>query len=226
MGRIPRWRMSEGIYHVYNRSLGSAMILAAEEEKHIFCDLVRKKLSQLPLNVYHYCVMGNHFHFAIEALDIRVLSCFVSGLSSSYTKSFRSRRHAGYGPLWQGRYKSIIVQKETYLFRLGRYIEQNPIRAKIVAHAGDWKWSSAASYLNWKEDGIVNPDRHPLLFHWPESPDDRRHFYLEYLQELSDDDLKMFDSDATSIGEESFKSKLANVAGRKHIRRGRPSVGQ
>ena len=60
MGRIPRWRMSEGIYHVYNRSLGSAMILATEEKKQIFCDLIRKKLSPLPLNVYHYCVMGNH----------------------------------------------------------------------------------------------------------------------------------------------------------------------
>jgi len=218
--------MSEGIYHVYNRSLGSAMILATDEEKQIFCDLIREKLSQFPLNVYHYCVMGNHFHFAIEVLDIRVLSAFVSGLSSSYTKSFRSHRHAGYGPLWQGRYKSIIVQKENYLFRLGRYIEQNPVQAKLVAHAGNWEWSSAASYLTWKEDGIVDPNCHPLLSDWPKSSDERRRFYLEYLQDFSDNDLKIFDSDATSIGDENFKSKLANAAGRKQIRRGRPSKGQ
>jgi hypothetical protein len=83
-----------------------------------------------------------------------------------------------------------------------------------------------SNYLNWKEDGIVNPDRHPLLSNWPESTDDCRRFYLEYLQELSDGDLKMFDSDATSIGDENFKSKLANVVGRKQIRRGRPHIDQ
>jgi len=65
-----------------------------------------------------------------------------------------------------------------------------------------------------------------LLSSWPESTEDRRCFYLEYLQELSDDDLKMFDSDATSIGDENFKSKLANVVGRKQIRRGRPGICQ
>jgi len=111
---------------IYNRSLGSAMIPATEEEKQIFCDLIRKKLSPLPLNVYHYCVTGNHFHFAIEALD-----------------------------------KGIIVQ-----------IEQNPLRANLVAHAGDWKRSSATSYLNGKEDGVVNPYRHPRLSSWPEPPND------------------------------------------------------
>lgn len=222
MGRIPRWRLGDGVYHVYNRSLSSAMILATADEKTIFCDLIRKKLESLPLNVYHYCVMGNHFHFAIEVLDIRVLSSFISGLCSSYSKSFRIRHHAGYGPLWQGRYKSLLVQKEKYLFRLGRYIEQNPVRAGLVAGAGDWFWSSAASYLSGRSDGIVDPERHPLLSREHESAEERRRFYLEYLQELSDEDLNLFHSDAISIGDELFQSKLANVIGRKQIRRGRP----
>jgi len=83
-----------------------------------------------------------------------------------------------------------------------------------------------AGYLNSKENGIVNPDGHPRLSSRPEFPDDRRRFYLEYLQELSDDDLKIFDSDATYIGDENFKSKLANIVGRKQIRRGRPCRAQ
>ena len=75
------------------------MILPTDDEKDLFCDLIRKKQEPLPLNVYHYCIMGNHFHFAIEVLDIRVLSAFVSGLCSSYSKAFRARRHMAHG-LW------------------------------------------------------------------------------------------------------------------------------
>ena len=55
MGRILRWRLSEGVYHVYNRGLSSAMILPADDEKNLFCDLIRKKLEPLSLKVYHYC---------------------------------------------------------------------------------------------------------------------------------------------------------------------------
>ena len=55
MGRIPRWRLSEGVYHVYNRDLSNAMILPADDEKNLFCDLIRKKLEPLSLKVYHYC---------------------------------------------------------------------------------------------------------------------------------------------------------------------------
>ena len=53
MGRILRWRLSEGVYHVYNRGLSSAMILPADDEKNLFCDLIRKKLEPFSLNVYH-----------------------------------------------------------------------------------------------------------------------------------------------------------------------------
>ena len=55
MGRIPRWRLSEGVCHVYNRGLSSAMILPTDAEKNLFCDLIRKKLEPFSLNVYHYC---------------------------------------------------------------------------------------------------------------------------------------------------------------------------
>ena len=109
MGRIPRWRYTDGVYHVYNRSIGRAPILNQPEERDRFVELLKEKLSKYRLNVYHYCVMRNHFHLAVEALDIHELSSFVSGLSSSYSRFFRSSRHAGYGPLWQGRYKSILV---------------------------------------------------------------------------------------------------------------------
>ena len=55
MGRILRWRLSEGVCHVYNRGLSSAMILPTDDKKNLFCDLIRKKQEPLPLNVYHYC---------------------------------------------------------------------------------------------------------------------------------------------------------------------------
>ncbi len=224
MGRIPRYRMGDGIYHVYNRSLNSAMILNSDKAKELFCDIIRCKLEAMPqpLNIYHYCVMGNHFHLAVEVHDIRVLSSFISRICSSYSKAFRHFHELGGGPLWQGRYRSILIQKEKYLYRLGRYIEQNPVRAKLTAHAGEWKWSSANCYLTGENDGIVNPANHPLFNPAETTLEDFRRNYLEYLQETSEEDLTTFREETAVIGDEAFQSKTASICGRRQIRRGRP----
>ena len=222
MGRIPRWRQRDGIYHVYNRSLGKMPILRDPEAKDRFVDILRRKLEKSQLNVYHYCIMNTHFHLAVEVLDMKDLSTFISGLSSSYCKYFRQSGNLGNGPLWQGRYRSILVQKEKYLLNLARYIEQNPVRAGAVATPEEWRWSSAHAYFSGESDGIVNPTEHPLLSEKFSSAAEREMYFKNFWDILPEEDMKLFHSSINAIGDDDFLAKVRNTADRTVLPAGRP----
>ena len=87
--------------------------------------------------------MGNHYHFLIETPDAN-LSRGMRQLNGVYTQT-SNRNHNQFGHVFQGRFKGILVEKETYLLALARYIVLNPVRARMVRHAKDWPWSSYGS---------------------------------------------------------------------------------
>ncbi len=111
MGRKARSRKRQGIYHIYNRSSNKMRIFNSDELKQHFLDLIERYNAKYHLKIYHYAIMTNHFHLAIEG-DIQEISAFVSGLSSRYTIHYHKFYDNGHGSIWQGRYKSILVQKE------------------------------------------------------------------------------------------------------------------
>jgi len=224
MSRLPRRMLGRGVYHVYNRSANNMWILETEAMKECFLNLAKKYADTYQLNIYHYCIMSNHFHFAIEG-DIREISSFISGLCSRYTLCYHAMTKSGYGSIWQGRYKSVLVQKEGYLARLGRYIELNPIRAKLVTrrNLASYKWSSARCYLRAELDELVSPLAHPFHRLLDEYSDSCRRRYAEYLQMSYNDDVLLFRSDSRQIGDEGFLTSVINtIAGRKKLSVGRP----
>lgn len=224
MGRIPRSKMSAGVYHVFNRGINSAWILNAAEERDCFYELLCRKAKGHQVNIYHYCIMSNHFHLAIEVLDTITLSSFVSALCSQYSKSWHRRHRNGNGTIWQGRYKSIIVQKELYLNQLGRYIEQNPLRADIVASADEYQWSSARAYTRNHSDPLIDPRQHPYRSNWGENEEECRINYRDYLKIIPQEGRELFSSqnDCFCLGDESFQAKLMQENGRMKVRPGRP----
>jgi putative transposase len=95
--------------------------------------------------VHSFCLMSNHFHLMLETVEPN-LGRAMRHLNGEYTQYF-NRRHRSVGHLFQGRYKAILVQKESYLLELSRYIVLNPVRAKMVDLVEDWPWSSHRYYL-------------------------------------------------------------------------------
>ena len=179
MGRLPRRNLGAGVYHIYNRCANNLWILDSPECKDKFLELLERLSGKYELNIYHYCVMRNHFHIAAEG-SIKNISSFVSGLSSQYSKFYHKISQNGFGPVWQGRFKSVIVQKSVYLSRLGRYIELNPVRAGIIdpANIVDYSWGSARFYLTDKKSPVIFPEKHPL---WQPPFDEKfRQNYAEY----------------------------------------------
>ncbi|OQA81887.1 MAG: Transposase IS200 like protein [Lentisphaerae bacterium ADurb.Bin242] len=209
---------------MFNRGLNSGWILSSAEERDCFYELLCRKAQNHKVNIYHYCVMSNHFHLAIEVLDTAVLSSFVSALCSQYSKNWHRHHRNGNGTIWQGRFKSIVVQKELYLNRLGRYIEQNPLRAQIVNSAEDYKWSSARAYTEDHSDPLVDPRLHPYRSNWGASEEECQTNYREYLKvaPLEEDDIFSSRNECFCLGDEAFQAKLMQENGRMKIRSGRP----
>ncbi len=226
MGRVPRWRMGHGVYHVFNRGINSAWILSTPEEGDSFCRLLFEQKEHFKIEIYHYVVMSNHFHLAAETLDTKTLSAYVGKVSSLYSRDWHRRKKAGNGTVWQGRFKSLIVQKELYLNRLGRYIERNPVTAGIdgINAPENYKWSSAAAYVTEKKDKLINPSRHPYRQNWGKNEAECRRNYRSYIISGEDDQKREIFSDMKSaLGDEAFKSGLKLVSGRLTSRkRGRP----
>jgi hypothetical protein len=92
------------------------------------------------VGLYAYCLMGNHYHLLIETPEGNLVAG-MRRLNGAYTQSF-NRRHDRVGHLFQGRYQGILVDKDSYLLELSRYIVLNPVRAALVEGAADWPWSS------------------------------------------------------------------------------------
>ena len=222
MGRLPRRNLGAGVYHIYNRCANNLWILDSPECKDKFLELLERLSGKYELNIYHYCVMSNHFHIAAEG-NMKNISSFVSGLSCQYSKFYHKISQNGFGPVWQGRFKSVIVQKSVYLSRLGRYIELNPVRAGIVdpANIVDYLWSSARFYLTDEKSPVIAPEKHPL---WQSPFDEKfRQNYAEYLSLPYDEDLKEFRSYASVLGDKAFLVRLSSQAGRLFLRPGRPA---
>ena len=217
MGRVPRWRMGKGVYHVFNRGINSSWIISGPEDRDYFCDLLVAQKKHFKIEIYHYVVMSNHFHLALETLDTKTLSAYIGRVSALYSRYWHKSKQAGNGTVWQGRFKSIIVQKELYLNRLGRYIERNPVLAGIkgITDPGDYQWSSAGAYVSEKADKLVTPSRHPYRLNWGKDEKECRQKYRHYINDSQDDEeRKIFSSGGAVLGDEEFQAHLQLVSGR------------
>lgn len=220
MGRIPRWRLGQGVYHVLNRGINNVWIFSADEERDYFIELLVKVGASCKINVYHWVVMNNHFHLALEVMDVSELSYYVGKVSSLYSQYWHGKHGCGRGPIWQGRFKSIPVQKDGYLMRLGRYIERNPVVTGIkgVILPSDYKWSSAAAYVLGTSDPLVNVESHPYWALLGEDEKLRRKHYKKLLMEKDDEASELFAGRYVAVGGENFVSNIKLVRGRPSIR--------
>jgi len=140
MSRPLRIEFSGAFYHITSRGNGGQSIYNDDTDRQIFLDCFSKTIKRYNWLCHAYCLMDNHYHFLIETQS-PTLSKGMKHLNGHYTQTY-NRRHDRVGHLFQGRYKSILIEKDSYLLELSRYIVLNPVRAHMVARAGEWPWSS------------------------------------------------------------------------------------
>ncbi len=140
MSRPLRIEFAGALYHVTSRGDGREAIFLSEEDRRLFLGVLSEAVSDCNWAVHAYCLMDNHYHLLIETPDGN-LSKGMRQLNGVYTQRF-NRQHGRVGHVFQGRYKAIIVQKESYLLELARYVVLNPVRARMVRSPAEWPWSS------------------------------------------------------------------------------------
>ena len=149
MPRIARGLGDNFIYHVLNRGNGKQKVFHNEQDYKIFIELMRKAKLRHPIKILAYCLMPNHFHIVLIPSKAENLSKFMQWLMTSHVR--RYHKHYGTdGHIWQGRFKSFIVQEDTYLLTVLRYVEGNPVRAGLVNSAKEWRWSSHGELIGEK----------------------------------------------------------------------------
>ena len=146
MPRLARQPSASGYYHVLARGHNRQQIFRDEADYRRYLSELTRFKSLFPAKCYHFCLMPNHVHLLLQTDGIQVLTGFIRRVQQAYQLHWR-RRHRLVGHLWQGRFKSIPIEQESYLLECARYIERNPVRAGLCENPEEYIWSSARVYL-------------------------------------------------------------------------------
>jgi len=144
MPRKPRIEVA-GYYHIVNRGVDQRDIFQEEEDYHYFEELLCTHARSHTVTIHNFCLMRNHYHLLIE-IEQENLSKFMRQINMNYAIYFNKKNKRS-GHLWQGRFKSWYVTDEAYLYTLILYIEQNPLKAKIVKKIEAYPYSTAHYFL-------------------------------------------------------------------------------
>jgi len=140
MARPLRLEFAGALYHITSRGDRREAIYENDDDRENFLSILGDVCETYRWSCYAYCLMGNHYHLLIETRDGN-LSRGMRQLNGVYTQR-HNHSHKRVGHVFQGRYKAILIDKDSYLLEVARYIVLNPVRARMVRTAQDWPWSS------------------------------------------------------------------------------------
>ena len=145
MARPLRIEFPGAVYHVTARGERREPIFVDDEDRRALLEIVAQALSRFDAEVLSYCLMGNHYHFVLHTRQGK-LSLVMRHINGVYTQAF-NRRHNKVGHLFQGRFKAILVDRDAYLLEVCRYVDLNPVRARMVRKPEAWAWSSYRAHV-------------------------------------------------------------------------------
>ena len=146
MSRPLRIQYPDALYHVMNRGRRGDEVFTEAEDYAAFIDLLKEIVDDYNVKVSAYCLMSNHYHLLVKTPDSNI-SRAMRHLNGVYTQRYNRIHHCD-GPLFRGRYKAILVEADSYLLELLRYIHRNPLEANLVDNLQKYNWSSHKGYLS------------------------------------------------------------------------------
>ena len=145
MARQLRIEYPGAYYHVYSRGNQKQVIFLAPEDRYFLLKIVRDAHEKFDVLIHAYCLMNNHYHFMLQTL-LANLSRVMHFINTAYS-AYLNAKHGRCGHLFQGRYKSILVDAEAYALVLSRYIHLNPVKNGMVEDPEQYVWSSCQEYF-------------------------------------------------------------------------------
>ncbi|WP_130618672.1 transposase [Dyella amyloliquefaciens] len=215
--------------HVTQRGVNRGAVFVDDDDRQHYLMLLAESARDHELAVHAYVLMGNHVHLLVSTAQARGVSNAMRQIGQSYVPSF-NRRHRRSGTLWEGRFKSCLVNTDQYLLTVYRYIELNPVRAGMVQAPEDHPWSSVHANLGRSADPLVTPHETFLTM----APDalQRAEAYRSWLRQgVSDDEIaaiRLHLKQGRALGDQRFQAMVEKTLGRPASVRspGRPSRSQ
>jgi putative transposase len=158
MPRGARIAPANTLFHVLNRANARSLIFEKDPDYAAFEKVLAQTLANIPIRLFAYCIMPNHWHMILQPTTDTQLGQFMQRLTVTHVRRWHEHRHTtGRGHLYQGAYKSFPIQRDSHLLKVVRYIQRNPLRANLVTRAEDWRYSSL-----WIEHN-GDPDQQKML---------------------------------------------------------------
>ncbi|HEY7187178.1 MAG TPA: transposase [Vicinamibacterales bacterium] len=176
MARLPRIQIVDLPHHIINRGNGRRDIFVDDQDHQVFLLALGDASGRHQLDVHAYALMSNHFHIVATPRTATGLSEAMRMVGTKYVGYF-NRRYARTGGLFEGRFKSSVIDTDTYWFTCMRYVELNPVRAQVVSDPADYRWSSYRSNALGVHDRLIVP--HHLYTSLGESAVDRQQSWRE-----------------------------------------------
>ncbi|OGO78226.1 MAG: hypothetical protein A2Y23_00470 [Clostridiales bacterium GWB2_37_7] len=196
MARAWREEYKGGVYHVIARGNNKEYIFKEGIDKGYFIKLLKDHCSTMGYQIFGYVLMDNHYHIVIQPMD-KKLQEIMHQINNKYSKYF-NYKYKRVGHVFQGRYKSVLVQDERYMLKLIRYIHQNPVRAGMTSKVENYKWSSDIYYRKNIKSFINKEVISKMLDICTTAATEK---YKEFMEEKEDTDY----SKLNAIGDEAYR---------------------
>ncbi len=201
-------------YHITSRGVGRQDIFFEDEDREEFLYRLGEVSDRMGVVIHAFCLMGNHYHIELETPEGH-LSRTMQWLHETYASSV-NRRYNRVGHLFQGRFKSVVIEAEKHLAALTRYIHQNPVRAGLVAHAWEYRWSSYRAYIG-LEKGPEWLEKEATLERFGRREEEQRQAYREFVEEAGAEDPLRELSYGSILGSEEFVDRMREKVSKRRV---------
>ena len=215
MSRKPRFQLVGVPQHVIQRGNNREPCFHGAEDCQRYLGDLHEAAGRNHCRLHAYVLMTNHVHLLVTPMQEHGMPHLMQDLGRKYVR-YINHTYRRTGTLWEGRYKSSLIDSDAYLLTCMRYIELNPVRARMVEHPGEYRWSSYAG----NAQGQANPllSAHPLYEELGSEPEARRHAYRELFRHHMDNDLLHAIREALNqelvLGRDDFKDRIAQMTAR------------
>lgn len=224
MARLPRLTLPGYPHHIIQRGNNRQAIFACAADYQVMLGLLEENAKKFDVLVHAYVLMSNHLHLLATPQAADGLPKMMQAVGRSYVRYFNDTQKRS-GTLWEGRYKSTVIQADRYLLACMAYMDLNPVRAGLVMQPQDYPWSSHLHYLGVRTDRLITP--HALYWELGNTPFAREAAYAELVQSGVSPVQQTALTDATlsgwALGEPNF---VADLQKRTERRLARNSAGR
>ena len=179
MARLPRLSIPGYPHHVLQRGNNRQAIFTSPDDYRTLLELTEEAARKSGVAVHAYVLMGNHFHLLATPESAESLPQMMQAVGRRYVRYFNDSQQRS-GTLWEGRYRSTVLQADAGLLACMAYIDLNPVRAGLVSEARNYAWSSHGHYIGLRSDKIIAP--HAMFWALGNTPFDREAAYAELVQ--------------------------------------------